>query len=295
MTGALLGLALWAVGMVSRRFGLSEFYLEPCTQSVWVLTGSAMIAATGHIVFAGAGSWLGAGAFAAASALALLLNRDRPHAVWAHLALLGFVEFTICGLGLAMGRAALPAHQYGLLFMADGLALLAAAEVLRVWFNRGSPPADVDLASATVGSRWSDTLLTAIPVSTLVLTLVADILGLVSVEQTWRAGVVFLLGTATLLWVTRLVPWRTLVYVGLAQLAAGTFDLTSCATGWSNVGLLAGWLAVAGALLGLASGGRRGVARGPAVRLLLRAMFSHSLCHDGGRPGRGHGCALCEP
>ena len=43
-----------------------------------------------------------------------------------------------------------------------------------------------------------------------------------------------------------------LVYLGLAQLVAGTLDLASCAAGWNNAALLAGWLAVAGALLGLA-------------------------------------------
>ena len=51
---------------------------------------------------------------------------------------------------------------------------------------------------------------------------------------------------------TRLVRRQTLVYLGLAQLVAGTLDLASCAAGWNNAALLAGWLAVTGALLGLA-------------------------------------------
>ena len=62
-----------------------------------------MIAANWHLVSVGVGSWTGAGAFVVIAVLAFLLNRERPRAIWAHLALLSFVEFTICGLGLAMG------------------------------------------------------------------------------------------------------------------------------------------------------------------------------------------------
>ena len=51
------------------------------------------------------GGWLvdRGGAFVVISALAFLLNRERPRAIWAQLVLLSFVEFTICGLGLALG------------------------------------------------------------------------------------------------------------------------------------------------------------------------------------------------
>ena len=59
-------------------------------------------------------------------------------------------------------------------------------------------------------------------------------------------------GIGAFLWTTRLVGWRTLVYLGLALLVAGTLDLSSWTAGWGNSALLAGWLAVTAALLGLA-------------------------------------------
>ena len=98
----------------------------------------------------------------------------------------------------------------------------------------------------------------------------------------------FLLGAAPLLWVTRLVRRQALVYLGLAQLVAGTLDLSSCAAGWNNPAVLAGWLAVTAALLGLALWAA-GVAsrRLEALRVLYRALFPHGLRSDGRRLRRG--------
>ena len=59
-----------------------------------------------------------------------------------------------------------------------------------------------------------------------------------------------------MLWVTRLDRRQALVYLGLAQLAAGTLDLASCAVGWNNPAFLAGWLAVTGGCV-LWDSGRR--------------------------------------
>ena len=127
-----------------RRRHARPAYHVPWLQAALALTGAAMFGATVHLVSAGVGSWTGAGAFIVIAALAFLLNRERPHAIWAHLSLLSFVEFTICGLGLATGSRHLGAHYYGLLFMADGLTLLAAAEVLRIWFDRSGPQTAAD-------------------------------------------------------------------------------------------------------------------------------------------------------
>ena len=79
---------------------------------------------------------------------------------------------------------------------------------------------------------------------TIVLTFVADWLGFLDIDRTWLAGLVFLLGSVPLLWVDTVRPAHVLVYLGLAQLVAGTLDLASCAAGWNNAALLAGWLAV---------------------------------------------------
>ena len=252
LAAALLGFAFWAARVELRRRHAAPAYHVPWLQAALALTGAAMCAASWHLVSVGVGSWTGAGAFVVIAALAFLLNRERPRAIWAHLALLSFVEFTICGLGLAMGVQNLAAHHYGLLFMADGLTMLAAAEVLRFWLNRSEPQTAADQTGGVVNSRWAGTILAAIPRSAIVLTFVADWMGLLSIERTWLAGLVFLLGSASLLWVTRLDRRQTLVYLGLAQLVAGTLDLSSCAAGWNNPAMLAGWLALTGALLGLA-------------------------------------------
>ena len=94
-------------------------------------------------------------------------------------------------------------------------------------------------------------MLAAIPLSTIVLTLVADGVGLLDFDRTWLAGLVLVLGSAPWLWTTRFVRHPALVYLGLAQFVAGTLDLASCAAGWNNTALLAGWLAVTTACLGL--------------------------------------------
>ncbi len=130
LVAALLGLAFWAARVELRRRHLAPAYHVPWLHAGLALTGAAMLAANSHLVTVGVGSWTGAGAFAVIAVLAFLLNRERPRPFWAHLALLSFVEFTICGLGLAMGVQNLGGYHYGLLFMADGLTMLAAAEVL---------------------------------------------------------------------------------------------------------------------------------------------------------------------
>ncbi|MFI5459899.1 MAG: tetratricopeptide repeat protein [Isosphaerales bacterium] len=252
LVAALLGFVFWAVRVGLRRWQAAPAYHVPWLQAGLAVAAAAMIAATLHLVFLGVGSWTGAGAFLVITALAVLLNREWPRTIWSHVALVSFVEFTICGVGLAMGIQDLRAYHYGLLFMADGLAMLAIAEALRSWLSRSELRTNADQTAGVVDRRWAGTFLAAIPRSAIVLTFVADWLGLLNIDQTWLTGLVFLLGSASLLWLTRLAGRRSLVYLGLAQLVAGTLDLSSCAAGWNDPILLAGWLAVTAALLGLA-------------------------------------------
>ena len=274
LVASMLGFAFWAARVELRRRHAEPAYHVPWLQAALALTGAAMCGATVHLASVGVGSWTGAGAFVVIAVLAFLLNRERASATWAYLALLSFVEFTICGLGLAMGSRNLEAYNYGLLFMADGLTMLAAAEVLRSWLNRSElmkPAAQTDVV---VNTQWAGTILAAIPRSVIVLTLVADWLALFRIDQSWLiTGLVFLLGSAPMLWVTRLVRQQALVYLALAQLAAGTLDLSSCAAGWNNAALLTGWLAVTGALLGLALW-----AAGEAARRLRLSEFYTEPC-----------------
>ena len=252
LAASVLGFAYWAARAELRRRHAAPAYHIPWLHAALALTGLALVAANWHLASVGVGSWTGAGAFVVIAVLAFLLNRERPLALWAHLAILNYVEFTICGLGLAMGIQNLAPYHYGVLFMADALLVLAAGEVLCFWLRRSGPQTAVDQEGGLDNSRWVGTLLTAISRSAVVLTLVADGLGLMSIERTWLGGLVFLLGIGPLLWVTRLVRRPLLVYLGMAQLVAGTLDLASCAVGWNDPALLAGWLAVTGALLGLA-------------------------------------------
>ena len=137
-----------------------------------------MIAANWHLVSVGVGSWTGAGAFVVVAVLAFLLNRERPRALWAHLALLSFVEFTICGLGLAMGVQNLAALPLWPALHGGRTTMLAAAEVLRFWLKRSEPQTAADQTGGLDNSRWVGTILAAIPRSAIVLTFVADWLGL---------------------------------------------------------------------------------------------------------------------
>ena len=73
----------WSYG---RRHAAPAYHV-PWLQAALALTGAAMVAASWHLVFAGVGSWTGAGAFVVIAVLAFLLNRERPRAIWAHLSL----------------------------------------------------------------------------------------------------------------------------------------------------------------------------------------------------------------
>ena len=273
LAGALLGFAFWAERVELRRRHAGPAYHVPWLQAALALAGVALCGATVSLVSVGVGSWSGAGAFIVIAALAFLLNREQPRALWAHVSLLSFVEFTICGLALAMGIKNVQAEYFGLLFMADGLTLLAVAEGLRFWLERSEQQTAPDQTGEVVRSRWAGTTLAAIPRSVIVLTLVATCLALFSMDHTWLAGLVFLLGSVPMLWVTRLDRRPGLVYVGLAQLGAGTLDLASCAAGWNDPVILAGWLAITGSLLGLALW-----AAGAASRRLKLSAFYTEPC-----------------
>ena len=234
-----------------------------------------------HIVSAGAGSWIGAGAFAVITALAFMINRQRPLAFWAYLVLLGFVEFTICGLGLAIDGRQVVAFHLALLFMFDALIMLAAGRVAAVPAASVRGSGAVDRPGGLVASRWISTLLAAIPVSTIVLTLVADGVGLLDLDRTWLAG-------SCSCWDRRrgygrrgsygIRPWFTSVW---PSSWGARFDLASCAAGWNNAHL-AGRMARGhrgmpgpGAL-----GGRNRDAATQAFGVLYRALLPHGLLPD---------------
>jgi len=238
LVAGLLGLAYWGVRVGLRRSSAAAPYHVPWLHAALVLTGGSMAAATAHLIFAGIDSRAAAASFVVISVLSFLLNRERPRRFWAQLALISFVEFTICSMGLLIGTQSLAAHHYGLLFMVDALAIVAFGLALR--------------DSEAAKSDWAGTFLDAIPRSTIVLTVIADWLGFLNINETGRTGLVFLLGSAALLGTTRFRRYQALVYFGLAQIVAGTLDLTWYAAGWNVPDITTGWMAVAMAVLALA-------------------------------------------
>ena len=78
----------------------------------------------------------------------------------------------------------------------------------------------------------------------LLLSAVADCLGFLDIDRSWLTGVVFLLGSATLLGTTRLVRSQSLVYLGLAQLVMGLVVLSAWSIDRSHPPFLVGWLSL---------------------------------------------------
>jgi len=246
MTAA-IGMGCWLMRVVLGRLRAGEAFRVPWFHAAAAAVAVAMAVATLHLMSVGIGSASAAGSFALVTAVALLLNRDRPRTVWPHLACVSFVELTMCALGLATAGKTLAPHDFGLLFMADGLIVLAVAEALRLLVRTAAARSD-----GATDPAWARTFLAAVPRFTIVLTAVAVWVALYDIDRTRLTGLVFLLGSATLLWTARLEPWRALVYVGLALLLAGTFDISSWTIGWSHPALLAGWLAITAGWLALA-------------------------------------------
>ncbi len=257
LIAAAIGSGCWAASALLRRLRVAEAYRVPWFRAAAASIPVVLFAVTPHLMVAGIDSASAAAALALITALALFLNHESPHAVWPHVAFVSFLELSLCALGQATAGKTLPAHDFALLFMADGLIVLALAEALRMTVRTAAR-----LNAGATGPPWAVTILAAVPRAAIVLSALAVWVDLYDVERTWISGVVWLLASAALLWTTRLNGSRTLVYVGLAFLAIGTFDLSTWTIGWGHPAKLAGWLAVAAAMLALvlwaaAAAGRR--------------------------------------
>ena len=103
-----LGLGFWAIRVLLRRVNIAEAYRLPWLHAALLLMPVALFTATLHLAWVGANSFTAAGAFVLVGILAVLLNRERPRTIWAYLALVSFLEFTICGLVLATGGTTPP-------------------------------------------------------------------------------------------------------------------------------------------------------------------------------------------
>jgi tetratricopeptide (TPR) repeat protein len=244
-----LGLACWAIRVQLRRVQIAEPYRLPWLHAALFFMPVALCMATLHLAWEGANSFPALGAFALVGILAVLLNGERPRTIWAYLALVSFLEFTICGLVLATGGRMLPAPAFGLLFMFDGLAALAVAEGLHFLLGWAKLKPLASENSGSVDSLWTGTFLSAIPRFVIALTVIADCFGLVEIDVARSSGLVFLLGTACFLWTTRHFRRITVVYLGLAQFVVGTLVLVSWLIAGYGDSIQAGWLAVTAAAI----------------------------------------------
>jgi tetratricopeptide (TPR) repeat protein len=246
-----IALGCWGVRVLLEWLRVDEAFRVPWLEGVQVLATVAMLMATLAIASLGPNSVTAAGAFVLVAVLAVLLNRERPWTAWAYLALVSFLEFTICALGVMTGGAKLPASNFGLLFMGDGLAGLAVAEALRARLRQTMSLGQATSEDSGTDSRPFESFLSSIPRVVIALTIIADWAAFGDLGLTVHVGLVFLLGSATLTWTTRFVRRESLVYLGLAQFAAGVLALSSWSIGWSHSGLAVGWLAVTSSLIAL--------------------------------------------
>ncbi len=249
MLAAAIAWGFWAICKILQRLDVEDVYRLPWTMGARVLEAIAMVVATLFIAARGPNSMGAAGAFFLVGTLALQLNRERPWVVRSAVSLVCFLELTICGLSFATGGRHLLSSEYGLLLIGDALAFLVLAEILRL----RARPASISDGSSLIDSRptprATDVFVSVLPRFLIGLTLIADWLALRDQGITWGSGLVWLLGFPAILGATHFVRRTSLVYLALAQLVAGSLELSSWAYAWGNPGLAMGWLAVVSALL----------------------------------------------
>jgi tetratricopeptide (TPR) repeat protein len=246
LLAALIGVTCWAARAGLSRLHAVEPYRVPWRHATLALAVLAMAVATLGLASRGIGSLTGTGAFFLASLLAIVANRESPRTLWAWLALVSFVELTISLTSLVRGGVELPAQQYGLLFAADALFVLAVFAIMGVVRRRGWQP-----ASGSADPPGLDTFRAAIPRFAIVLTVLADGFSLVSIDRTWLCGVVFLMVAGSYFWLTRVSRERAFVYLGLAQLTAGVLDLAYWAIDRGHSDFVVAWLALVASVLAL--------------------------------------------
>ncbi len=263
LLAALIGLACWGARVGLGRFPAApEAFRTPWRHATIALTSLAMAAATLDLATMRIGSPTGCRAFLLVCALAVIVNRDDPRVVWAWLALVSFVELTISATSIMSGGVKLPAAEYGFLFVADALVVLAVFEFMGILRRRDWRP-----ESGSADPPGLDTFRAAIPRFADVLTVLADVFALVDINRTWLCGVDFLLVSVCFFWMTRVSRQQAFVYLGLAQMVAGVLDLSYWAVDRNHADFMVAWLALVGALLALslwlslAAGRRFGVSR----------------------------------
>jgi hypothetical protein len=200
-----LGLAFGMVRALPSLKRAGEAYRAPLIHSARVMVVVAMTAATIGSLGAGIIGPASTLAFLLAAGLALLDGREAPRVSVYLLAIVGLLGAWLGGYHYGIGGPPMTAMAHGLAVAVFSAALILAGEGLRGWLGR---------SEATAG--YLKALGWAVPV----LVLVAwGLAGWAGVDSVTVARTV-LVGSTSLLWLTRFRRESVLVYLGLAGLAA---------------------------------------------------------------------------
>ncbi len=243
---AAIGFAYWSIRWVLGRLRVDALYRRPWLHAAFVLTMVGLAAGTAGVLAKLGGVATGSVTFGLIAILAILVNLELPKPIWAYVAFVSFLELMICATGMTAPERVVFAHELGRLVLGVVLVVLAVSEAVR-----GITPEPKRLSAWAIHPEWPDVFRRAAGRFAIAVTAVADGLALLDIERAWVSGVIFLLGSVTLLWSSRGVSRKAVVYLGLAQLTAATLDFTWWATAPGQIEIRLAWLALAAAVLGL--------------------------------------------
>jgi tetratricopeptide (TPR) repeat protein len=245
LLAATLGCVCWAVYRLLIRLKSDVEYQRPWFPSAVALLALSLVAETAGVIEATAGIATGSVTFGLIIVLALCISFERSTPLWAYVVFVSFFELTLCATGLATPGRALHAHQVGMVLSANCLLFLAMLEL--VYFFK---PSSVERSTRALSQQWVGTFRSAAACFAVVATAGADFLALLDIDQGWKSGLILLLGSASVLWSTRVVRRNVLVYAALAQFSAGAIDFTWWMTAPAHIEVRLGWIALAAAIVG---------------------------------------------
>jgi hypothetical protein len=225
-----LGLAFWMIRALPILTRAGEPYRIPLIHAARVMAACAMATATIGSILHGSIAPEASIAFLLTATLALLNGREAPRVSVYLLAIAALLGFWLGGYHYLLGGQPLTLMAHGLAVASFSAVLLLAGEGLRSWLGREG-------ATGT----FLDALGLAVPLLVLASWSLAGWAGVDSVT----VARTFLVGSSSLLWLTRFRREPVLVYLGLAGLATWAACLCGLVVpeGWGT-GRLEAWLAL---------------------------------------------------
>ena len=246
LLAATLGCVCWAVYKLLIQLRAGDQYQRPWFPSAVALMSLALVAETAGVIGATAGIAIGSLTFGLITILAVVISFEKGTPFWAYVVFVSFFELTICATGLATPARVVHAHQLGLLLIGNSLLFLATLEAIQFVKRRAR-----EQSTPIIHPQWAGAFWSAAGRFAIVATAVAAWLAILDIDRAWQTGLIFLAGSTSILWATRVVRRSGLVYAGLVLLAAGAVDLTWWTTSPAPTDIRLGWVALAAALVGL--------------------------------------------